>query len=107
MEITEVKIYPANEGKLKAYATMVFDNCFIVRDLKVIKSDKGMFVSMPSRRKKDGSFKDIVHPLNAETRKLIEQRIIEEYNSTLGSSELPIGDISPPAEPQATSEMEQ
>ena len=82
MEITEVKVYPANEGKLKAYATMVFDGCFIVRDMKIIKSDKGLFVSMPSRRKKDGSFKDIVHPLNAETRKLIEERIIEEYKKT-------------------------
>ena len=79
MDITEVKIYLANEGKLKAYATMVFDDCFIVRDLKVIKGDKGYFVSMPSRRKKDGSFKDIVHPLNAQTRKDLEQRIIQEY----------------------------
>ena len=84
MEITEIKIYPANEGKLKAYATMVFDNCFIVRDLKVIKSDKGYFVSMPSRRKKDGSFKDIVHPLNSETRKDVEERIIEEYRKVAG-----------------------
>lgn len=86
MEITEVKVYPANEGKLKAYATMVFDNCFIVRDMKIIKSDKGLFVSMPSRRKKDGSFKDIVHPLNAETRKMIEERVILEYNNTTGEN---------------------
>jgi stage V sporulation protein G len=86
MEITEVKVYPANEGKLKAYATMVFDNCFIVRDMKIIKSDKGLFVSMPSRRKKDGSFKDIVHPLNSETRKMIEERVILEYNSTTGEN---------------------
>ena len=84
MEITEVKIYPANEGKLKAYATMVFGNCFIIRDLKVIKSDKGFFVSMPSRRKKDGSFKDIVHPLNSETRKLVEETIINEYFKVTG-----------------------
>lgn len=84
MEITEVKIYPANEGKLKAYATMVFDDCFIIRDLKIIKSDNGYFVSMPSRRKKDGSFKDIVHPLNAETRKSIEEKVIGEYNKIVG-----------------------
>jgi stage V sporulation protein G len=87
MEITEVKVFPANEGKLKAYATMVFDGCFIVRDMKIIQSDKGLFVSMPSRRKKDGTFKDIVHPLNADTRKLIEDRIVEEYKKTVGSSE--------------------
>ena len=84
MEITEVKIYLANEGKLKGYATMVIDGCFIVRDMKIIKSDtKGLFVSMPSRRKKDGSFKDIVHPLNAETRNMIESKIIEEYKKAV------------------------
>ena len=84
MEITEVKIYLANEGKLKGYATMVIDSCFIVRDMKIIKSDnKGLFVSMPSRRKKDGSFKDIVHPLNSETRTTIENRIIEEYKKAI------------------------
>ena len=86
MEITEVKVYPANEGKLKAYATMVFDNCFIIRDMKIIQSDNGLFVSMPSRRKKDGSFKDIVHPLNSEARKLIEDRIILEYKKAISDS---------------------
>jgi stage V sporulation protein G len=82
MEITEVKVYPAKEsGRLKAYATIVFENCFIVRDLKIIEGDRGFFVSMPSRRRKDGTFRDIVHPLNADTRKQIEDRIIAEYNS--------------------------
>lgn len=86
MKITEVKVYLANEGKLKGYATMVFDGCFIIRDMKIIKSDtKGLFVSMPSRRKKDGTFKDIVHPLNAETRKMIEEQIIEEYKKAVGT----------------------
>lgn len=86
MEITEVKIYLANQDKLKAYATMVVDGCFIVRDMKVIQSDKGLFVSMPSRRKKDGSFKDIVHPLNPETRTMIEESIIAEYKKVAGES---------------------
>jgi len=87
MNITEVKVFPATEGKLKGYATMVFDECFIVRDMKIIKSDKGYFVSMPSRRKKDGSFKDIVHPLNAETRQMIEDRVIEEYKKVVPEDE--------------------
>ena len=86
MEITEVKVFPANEGRLKGSATMVFDGCFIVRDMKIIQSDSGYFVSMPSRRKKDGSFKDIVHPLNVETRQLIEQKIIEEYKKVVGEA---------------------
>jgi stage V sporulation protein G len=86
MEITEVKVFPASEGRLKGYATMVFDECFIVRDMKIIQSDEGYFVSMPSRRKKDGSFKDIVHPLNAETRRLIEEKVIEEYKKVVGEA---------------------
>lgn len=80
MRITEVKVYPAKEsGRLKAYVTIVFEDIFIVRDLKVIEGYKGLFVSMPSRRRKDGSFRDIVHPLNSETRRMIEECVIEEF----------------------------
>lgn len=86
MKITEVKVFLAKDrdaqdssSRLKAYATIVFDNDFIVRDLKIIQGEKGLFVSMPSRRRKDGTFRDIVHPLNAETRKMIEEQIIKEY----------------------------
>ena len=83
MEITEVKVFPVEDGgRLIAYATIVFDGAFIVRDLKVIKGDTGLFVSMPSRRKQDGSFRDIAHPLNAEMRKEVEEKIVQEYNRT-------------------------
>lgn len=81
IEITEVKVYPAKDGgKLKAYATIVFENCFIVRDLKIIEGEKGYFVSMPSRRRKDGTFRDIVHPLDSETRQMVEDEVIKEYH---------------------------
>lgn len=80
MKITEVKVFPVDgSGRLKAYATLVFNDCFIIRDLKVIEGDKGLFVSMPSRRRKDGSFRDIVHPLNSEMRAELEDKIIEEF----------------------------
>ncbi len=83
MKITEVKVYPVlDSGRLKAYATMVFNDAFIIRDLKIIEGDNGLFVSMPSRRRKDG-FRDIVHPLNSETRQSVENAIIEEYNKTV------------------------
>ena len=84
MEITEVKVYPAKEtGRLKAYATIVFDNSFIVRDLKIIEGNKGFFVSMLSRRRKDGTFRDIVHPLNSDMRKSIEELVIDEYKKVI------------------------
>ena len=80
MKITEVKIYPVEDGgRLKAYATMVFDDCFIIRDLKIIEGDKGFFISMPSRKRKDGSFRDIVHPLNSQTRTDVEKTIVDEF----------------------------
>ena len=91
MEITEVKVYPSQEnGRLKAYATIVFENSFIIRDLKVIEGVKGLFVSMPSRRRKDGTFRDIVHPLNADMRKNIEERIVLEYNNIIQSGIIPV-----------------
>ncbi len=81
MKITDIKIFPvALEGRLKAYVSITFDDSFIVREIKLIKNNAGMFVSMPSRRKTDGSFKDIAHPLNNEMRKLIEEKVIEAYD---------------------------
>lgn len=80
MEITEVKIYPVSlDGRLKAYVSVTFDNSFIVREIKLIENNLGLFVSMPSRRKKDGTFKDIAHPLNNAMRQMIEKKILEAY----------------------------
>ncbi|HTP50562.1 MAG TPA: septation regulator SpoVG [Anaeromyxobacteraceae bacterium] len=79
MEITEVRVFPVNEDKLKAYVTITLDHCFVVRDLKVIQGTTGLFVAMPAKRRKDGSFKDIAHPLNAETRDRMERVILAEY----------------------------
>lgn len=79
MEITEVKVFPVDEDKLKAYITIVLDNCFVVRDLKIISGNGGLFVAMPSKRRKDGSFKDIAHPLNQSTRTVMEKKILDAY----------------------------
>ena len=73
MEITEVRVFPVNEEKLKAYVTITLDDCFVVRDLKVIQGNTGLFVAMPAKRRKDGTFKDIAHPLNQETRDRMER----------------------------------
>ena len=83
MEITEVKVFPVNEDKLKAYVTIIFENCFVVRDLKIIHGNTGLFVAMPSKKRKDGTFRDIAHPLNSEMRTQIEQRILKEYEAEL------------------------
>lgn len=79
MEITQVKVFPVDEEKLKAYVSIVLDGCFLVSDLKIIQGPNGFFISMPSKRKKNGEFKDVAHPLNRETREMMEKRILEEY----------------------------
>jgi len=83
MQITEVKVFPVEEEKLKAYVTITLDDCFIVRDLKVINGKNGMFVAMPSKKTRDGSFKDIAHPLNSDTRREMEQVILAAYRDEM------------------------
>ena len=86
MEITEVKIFPINKGddKLKAFVTLVLDSCFIIRDLKVIQGNSGLFVAMPSRKRTDGTYMDIAHPINMETRQRIERVILDKYMEVTG-----------------------
>ena len=79
MDITDVKVFPVDEDKLKAYVTITLDNCFVVRDLKVIHGSSGLFIAMPAKRRKDGTYKDIAHPLNADTRDRMERTILSEY----------------------------
>lgn len=89
MEVTEVRVFPVNEEKLKAYATVTFDDCFVVRDLKVIHGNSGLFVAMPSKKRKDGTFKDIAHPLNNEFRAKIETAVLDAYEREKGSLPAP------------------
>jgi stage V sporulation protein G len=83
MEVTEVKIFPVQEDRLRAYATIIFDHCFVVRDLKVISGNDGLFVAMPSKKRKDGTYRDTAHPLNNETRQMIESKVLEEYDKEI------------------------
>jgi stage V sporulation protein G len=110
MKITDVKVFPVDEEKLKAYATITFENCFIVRDLKVISGNKGYFIAMPSKKRKDGTFRDVAHPLNSETRKMIEEAVLEVYEGeveSLGSAP-PAADVDTAAvaEPETVAEEE-
>jgi len=89
MEVTEVRVFPVEEDRLKAYATITLDQCFLVRDLKVIMGNKCLFVAMPSKRRKNGTYQDIAHPLNSDTRRMIEERVLGEYQRVLDSGEMP------------------
>ncbi|MBN1595904.1 septation regulator SpoVG [candidate division FCPU426 bacterium] len=79
MTITDVKIFPRQEDKLKAYVTVTFDNAFVVHNLKIIEGANGLFVAMPSRKRRDGTYMDVAHPLNSKMRREMEERILAEY----------------------------
>jgi stage V sporulation protein G len=81
VEITDVNIYLVNGEKLKAYATVIFDDAFVVRDMKIIHGNNGLFVAMPNKKTKDGTFRDVAHPLNKEMRKTIEESVLNHYKS--------------------------
>ncbi|HRK06764.1 MAG TPA: septation regulator SpoVG [Pseudobdellovibrionaceae bacterium] len=93
MQITEVKVFPVNEDRLKAYVSITIDNCFVIRDLKIIEGTGGLFVAMPSKKRKDGQFKDIAHPLNQETRDHIERKVFEAYEAELKNMSSTLGQI--------------
>jgi len=82
LPITEIRVRPFNrwDDRLKAFVTITISNCFVITDLKVIQGPKGLLVAMPSRRKRDGKFRDIAHPLNQECRDEIERRVLAEYD---------------------------
>jgi stage V sporulation protein G len=104
MNITQVKVFPVAEEKLKAYVSIVLDDCFLVSDLKVIQGPNGLFISMPSKRKKNGEFKDVAHPLNRETRERMEKCILEEYERVRATA--PPSEPPPPPEPAHPGESE-
>lgn len=83
MDITEVRVVLKNEPKLKAFASITFDDCFVIRGLKIISGAEGYFVSMPSRRRKNGTFQDIAHPINNDMRKKIEDIVLDAFESEL------------------------
>jgi stage V sporulation protein G len=86
MEITDVKVIPVDDEKLKAFVSIVFDQCFVVTDIKIIHGPKGLFVSMPSKKRKDGTFKDIAHPLNNQMRQYLEEKVLSVYRQQVGGA---------------------
>ena len=83
MEITEIRVTLRDEEKLRGFANVTFDNAFVVRGMKIIQGSSGYFVSMPSRKRPDGTHQDIAHPVNKEMRAEIERRVLEAYEVEL------------------------
>lgn len=88
MNITDVRVRQVvKEGKMKAVVSITIDNVFVVHDIKVIEGDKGLFIAMPSRRNAEGEYRDIAHPINSETREIIQNIILESYEKAVEESQ--------------------
>ncbi|NLY86540.1 MAG: septation regulator SpoVG [Tissierellia bacterium] len=86
MKITDVRLRKiSEEGKMKAIVSVTFDDEFVVHDIKIIEGQNGLFVAMPSRKMADGEFRDIAHPINAETRQKVQEAIFQEYERVLSA----------------------
>lgn len=79
MRITEVRVSLRDDAKLRAFASITLDDSFVIRGLKIIEGKEGTFVAMPSRRRKDGEYQDIAHPINNDAREEMERVILDEY----------------------------
>ena len=102
MQITDVRVRLLNDsGKLKAVASVSFDDEFVVHDLKIVEGVNGLFIAMPSRRAKDGEFKDICHPINNDMRTKIETAIYKVYNELINSQV----ESDSTSEPETTEEI--
>ena len=83
MQITDVRVRKVTkEGKMKAVVSITLDNEFVVHDIKVIEGEKGLFIAMPSRKAADGEYRDIAHPINSETRSMLEEIILKSYEES-------------------------
>ena len=78
-----VRLVKKDDAKLKAVASIIIDDCFVIHDIKVIEGTDGNFIAMPSRKTPDGEFKDIAHPINTNTREMIRNKVFEAYEKAL------------------------
>ena len=87
MQITEITIHPTNEDSVRAYVSIVFDDCFMVGEIKIIKGPNGLFVSFPAKKQRDGSDRQLAYPANTEARVLFQQVILAEYEKLVGKED--------------------
>jgi len=81
MQITDVRVKKiSSQNRMKAIASITIDDVFVIHDIKVIESENGLFIAMPSKKTPNGEYKDIAHPINTETRGMIQDLIIAKYN---------------------------
>ena len=89
MQITEIRVTLRDEPKLKGFANVTFDDAFVIRGMKIIAGQSGFFISMPSRKRADGSYQDIAHPITVAMRRTLEEAVLQAYQNELSNHPLP------------------
>ncbi|MCQ2415851.1 MAG: septation regulator SpoVG [Lachnospiraceae bacterium] len=80
MQITDIRVRKIQgDGKMRGMASITIDDEFVVHDIKIIEGEKGFFIAMPSRRSKEGEFRDVAHPIKSETRTQLQNMILKAY----------------------------
>jgi stage V sporulation protein G len=88
MEITDIRVRKVTgEGKLRAYVTITFDDCFVIHNVKIIEGKSGMFIAMPSRKTRTGEYKDVAHPIHPEFRAELQNQILDKYDMGAGPND--------------------
>lgn len=83
MQITDIRVRRVDkDGKMRAVASITIDGVFVIHDIKIIDGDKGLFIAMPSKKSADGEYRDIAHPINSETREMLQSMILDAYEKT-------------------------
>jgi len=85
MKITDIRVRRVDkeDSKLRAVVSITIDDCFVVHDIKVIEGKDNLFIAMPSRKTKEGEYKDVAHPISTEVRSMLSDAIIEAYKKEL------------------------
>ena len=107
IEITEVRVSLRNDEKLRAFVSITLNNAFVIRGLKIIRGNSGLFVAMPSRKRPDGQHQDLAHHINDTTRKYLTQIVLGEYERELTRPQVPRPSVTSPAEPDGHDEYDQ
>lgn len=83
MQITSVTVRKEEKenSRMRGKASILIDDCFAVHDIRIIEGDEGLFVAMPSRKKANGEYRDVAHPINQETRKLVQEKVLDAYKN--------------------------
>ena len=106
LQVTEIRISLRDDPKLKAFASVTLSSCFVVRGLMVVEGERGFFVAMPARKRPDGTYQDIAHPINGDVQRYLQEEVMRAYWKEMGKGRAPVPALVPPKPDPLVGRME-